>query len=228
MADFHFVEDYEAHVRQLMATHPLREAMDLAVGGAWEAIQQVELAILRHFGLRDGMALVDLGCGSGRLAQALGRSELRIEYLGLDVVQALLDYARTITPRHYRFLLNRALTLPLANTSIDMLCAFSVFTHLFPEETYLYLQDARRALRPHGKVVLSFLEFREPSHWTLFESTAETRRRSTRLPLTMFLTREAINIFAQRLGYEEASFVGGREAPWGGAALGQSVALLRR
>src|SRR5690242_353564 len=113
MADFHFAEDYEWYVRQLMATHPLPQAMDLA-GGGWELIQQVELAIVEHFGLADGMQVIDLGCGSGRLAQALGRSGLEINYLGVDVVQALLEYARTISPPNYRFVLNRTLTLPVA------------------------------------------------------------------------------------------------------------------
>ena len=97
MAEFHFVEDYERHVQALIAAHPFDEAMSLAVGGAYEIVGEIERDLLRYAGLRDGMALVDLGCGSGRLASALGRS-MRIDYLGTDIVQALLDYAASRTP----------------------------------------------------------------------------------------------------------------------------------
>lgn len=36
MSEFHFVEDYERLVEQLLAAHPLYEAMSLAVGGQYE------------------------------------------------------------------------------------------------------------------------------------------------------------------------------------------------
>ena len=98
MAQFHFVEDYERHVANLMRAHPLDEAMSLAVGGSYEVIGGIERAIVTQLGLRDGMALVDLGCGSGRLATALGASGLAIDYLGIDIVQALLDYAASRAP----------------------------------------------------------------------------------------------------------------------------------
>ncbi len=226
MAEFHFVEDYVRWVDGLLARHPRREAMELAVGGSWDVIGPIEVAVLRHAGLRDGMRLVDLGCGSGRLAQALSRA-MEVEYLGLDVVPALLDYARSICPGHYRFELNRSLTFPGPDASTDMVGAFSVFTHLLPEETYLYLEDARRVLRPGGKVVLSFLEFANPEHWGAFEGVVNAQRTSSRPPLNTFLERQAIEAFARRLGFEAPVFIGGDEAPWEGQPrLWQAVAIL--
>ena len=95
------------------------------------------------------MSLFDLGCGSGRLAHALGR-RATIDYLGTDVVPELLAYARTRSPANYRFVLNTGLTAPAADGSLDMACAFSVFTHLLHEETYAYLAEVRRALADLG------------------------------------------------------------------------------
>jgi DNA-binding SARP family transcriptional activator len=81
MAEFHFVEDYETYVRSLIASHPIDEAMSLAVGGLYKEFGAIERAVLQYARLKNGMSLIDLGCGSGRLASDLsGRME--IEYLG--------------------------------------------------------------------------------------------------------------------------------------------------
>ena len=126
------VAEYENLVRTLIANHPYDEAMSLAVGGAFDAIGKVERQILEHFGLRPGMSL-DVGCGSGRLAQTLAGSG--IQYLGTDVVQALLDFAKTKCPQNFAFRLHKALSVPVAANSVDMICAFSVFTHLPHDES---------------------------------------------------------------------------------------------
>jgi SAM-dependent methyltransferase len=97
MAEFHFVEDYERHAAHLIKNHPLDEAVSLAIGGGYEEFGRIEADILRYAGLKDGMSLIDLGCGSGRLATVLGRT-MKIEYTGIDIVQALLDYAESKSP----------------------------------------------------------------------------------------------------------------------------------
>lgn len=227
MAQFHFVEDYEKHVAALLASHPLDEAMSLAVGGGYEAIGRTEAALLKRAGLRNGMSVVDIGCGSGRLASILGEATPKVHYIGLDIVQSLLDYAATRTPKHFRFVLNRALSLPVGDASADIICAFSVFTHLLHQETYLYMEDARRALRPNGCLVFSFLEFAEPLHWAVFERTVADQRGSTNPHLNMFIERQAIELWAQKLGYRVEGYVSGGEAVDGSDPLGQSTAILR-
>ena len=134
MAEFHSVEDYQNYVRGLMAAHPIYEAISLAVGGSYDRIGDIEADIVSHYGLRSGHAAVDLGCGSGRLAHALGK-RMEIDYTGLDVVQELLDYAKTKCPANYDFVLNQKLSLPLPDRSVDYAFAFSVFTQLLHAET---------------------------------------------------------------------------------------------
>lgn len=226
MAQFHFVEDYEQHVANLLATHPIDEAMALAVGGNYEEIGFIEAQILRHSGLRSGMSVLDLGCGSGRLAYALSRTEIAISYVGIDIIQSLLDYAATKAPGHYRFLLNRELSIPVESASIDIACAFSVFTHLLHEETYLYMQDIRRALRPDGRLVFSFLEFAEPSHWSVFANMVENKRVTAAAPLNTFIERSTIEVWARQLGYAVQQFISGSEAVPDGRALGQATVVL--
>ncbi|HWG11312.1 MAG TPA: class I SAM-dependent methyltransferase [Rhodanobacteraceae bacterium] len=228
MAKFHFVEDYERLVRRLRWKYPIDEAMSLAVGGDYEAIGLKEAAILQYAGLRDGQSLLDLGCGSGRLAWALGQ-KMSIDYCGIDIVQSLLKYARKKSPANYRFILNRALSLPLPGASFDMASAFSVFTHLLHHESYLYLEAFHRVLRPGGTVVFSFLEFLEPGHWETFAGTVEAQRSSKLPALNQFIERNQIELWSQKLGYRNADFIAGTASPWGDTgALGQSVAILRR
>jgi SAM-dependent methyltransferase len=228
MAKFHFVEDYEKHVDDLIRRYPIDEAMSRAVGGDYARIGELELDILRHGGLKDGMAVFDLGCGSGRLAYALGKSGIHVDYVGTDIVQALLDYAKTRSPSHYRFLRHANLSVPVENSSLDIACAFSVFTHLLHHETYLYLEDMHRALKPGGRVIFSFLEFAEPGHWNVFEYTVNHQRKGIPIPLNSFVDRGVIELWCSKLGFEVVEFIEGSRAIGDSAPLGQATAILSR
>ncbi len=221
----HFVANYEAFVEGLLAQHPSREAMDLAVGGGFEEIGAVEANILRWVGLRDGMSLVDMGCGSGRLAVALSTT-LTVDYTGLDAVQALLDYARDRSPPNYRFMKISDLVLPLPSQSADMIAVFAVFAHMLSSEAFLYLRDMFRILKPGGCVVMSFIEIAEPDHWADFMAEVESHRTSTFLH--QFIERPTLDIWSDKIGFVREAFVDKHAAPWGGGALGQSLAVLRR
>jgi ubiquinone/menaquinone biosynthesis C-methylase UbiE len=227
MPQFHFVEDYERLVARLIEEYPIDEAMSLAVGGRYHEIGAIEADIMRYAGLKDGMSLIDLGCGSGRLASELSRS-LNVEFTGIDIVQSLLDYAKTKAPSHYRFLLHRELSIPSAENQTDFVSAFSVFTHLLHAETYIYLEDIKRALKRGGKLVFSFLEFSYAAHWAIFETTVEAQKAHSATHLTMFIERSAIEIWCQRLGYELIAYIAGKESPWRGQPLGQSTVILRK
>jgi len=227
VAQFHFVEDYERVVAHLLQTYPLDEAMSMAVGGRYEETGKIEAAVIRHAGLTDGMALLDMGCGSGRLAAAISK-ELSIYYTGIDIVQALLDYAASKSPTHYRFIKSHSLAIPMKNGSVDMVCAFSLFTHLLHAETYLYLEECRRILKPGGSVVFSFLEFANPGHWQAFATTVDAQRREIQSHLTQFIELPTIRTWAKHLGFS-CEYIAGNESPWQSTpALGQSIAILRK
>src|SRR5437870_185029 len=122
---FHFVDDYRRLVRQLIAQHPLPEAMSLAVGGSYKAVGELEKQLLIALGLEPGHSLVDVGCGSGRLAKALVGYLTPGRYLGTDVVQELLDYARNGCPADWEFALVEDIRIPFPNNSVDFACFFS-------------------------------------------------------------------------------------------------------
>jgi ubiquinone/menaquinone biosynthesis C-methylase UbiE len=227
MAKFHFVEDYEAHVKKLLATKPLDEAMSEAVGGDYYAIGEIESNVLIYAGLQNGMKLIDYGCGSGRLASVLAK-RVEVDYLGIDIVDDLLKYARSKSPKAYQFLNHRGLNVPVADSSVDMICAFSLFTHLLQAETYLYMQDMYRALIPGGRLVFSFLEFGLASHWWIFEATVAQQKASSTPHLNMFIEKNAIHTWASHIGFKVIELVNGDINCFEGKTLGQSIAILEK
>jgi len=208
----HFVEDYRRLVKHLIATMPLEQAMSKAVGGNFEAIGEVEMRLLVHLGLQPYHSLVDVGCGSGRLAKRLAKYLSGGMYTGIDVVPELLEYARQGLPAHWQFITIDKFTElnPVADLA-DFVCFFSVFTHLLPEESFVYLDLARQSLRPGGRVVFSFLEY--DLHWDVFQESIDRARRDVSPPhLNTLLSRDTIGIWAERLGMKLAEIHRGDEA----------------
>ena len=199
--------------------------MSLAVGGLYELFGPIEAQLLADVGLKNGMNLIDLGCGSGRGAVAIAK-RFEISYLGTDIVQALLDYAASKTPAHYQFKLHRQLSIPAADSCADIVCAFSLFTHLLQAETYLYMEESARVLKPNGRLVFSYLEFTE--HWGVFQDTVNAQRGNTLVHLNMFMDRTAIEQYASHLGFAVDQYLSPSKPIYEGHAFGQSVVVLRK
>jgi ubiquinone/menaquinone biosynthesis C-methylase UbiE len=103
--------------------------MKLAVGGEFEAFGILERELLIQQGLKQDGYLIDVGCGSGRLAKPLSQY-LTGKYLGIDVVPELVEYARKLVPQpDWRFEVAEGLRIPEKNNQADMVC---FFFHLYP------------------------------------------------------------------------------------------------
>lgn len=192
-----FLKSYNAHARKLLSIHPEREAMSLAVGGDFEAVGLLEYHLLRQQGLNAADSVVDVGCGSGRLAYQL-RNYLSGLYVGIDVVPELFQYAAKHCDRpDWKFYAAPGLRIPEPDNSANFICFFSVFTHLLHEETFKYLEDSRRVLKPGGKIIFSFLEFAIPSHWFIFEGSLAVVGQGA--VLNQFISRDAIQAWAEHL-----------------------------
>jgi SAM-dependent methyltransferase len=202
---FDFVATYESHTEELLNSQGDRgRALELAIGGDspenFSAIGAMQKDLLVSYGLEPESSLVDVGCGSGRLAIQL-RDWLKGSYLGIDVVQLLLDHAATIAHGpHMAYQRVTGLSIPVEDNSIDMVCAFSVFTHLLHEESYAYMADVRRVLKPGGKLVFSFLEFSVPSHWNVMVGNLESLGQEK--VLNQFMSEDAVTVWAEHLDFE--------------------------
>lgn len=209
---------YERHLRSKLRQH--RGNRDLAFADAigsesvelFEIQGDAQVAVLRHHGLADGMAVYDLGCGCGRTAQALQRAGWKGRYVGADIVEGFVSELKRKCPG-YEAHVHRQPSIVADDGSMDMLFHWSVFTHVSLEECFLYLEDSFRALKPGGKLVFSFLELTNPSHYErIFENRVARLRRNKRLKLLdTFLHRDWIALWAEKIGFEEPQFTAGND-----------------
>jgi len=236
-----YVQEYERYVRRKLSDQERNEALAEAIGGEFEAFGKIELAIVREHGLLEPTgSVVDVGCGSGRLTKHMGSYLTSGSYLGTDVVDELLDRAAELAGRDdFEFRKVRELVIPVPDGAADVVCFFSVLTHLRHEQSFAYLHDARRAIRSGGRIVFSFLEFQVDSHWLVFESDLANLYGNR--PLDQFISRDGIETWARHLELEIVGIYPG-DQPYvaidepittstgqvfsGSATLGQSLCVL--
>ncbi len=218
-----------------------KKAHETAVGGDFDVVGTLELNLLKHAGLEPHHSLVDIGCGSGRLACKLANYS-KGSYVGIDILPSLLDHARERAGRpDWVFKETDGQSIPMPDDSVDFISSFSVFTHITHEQTWQYILESKRVLKPGGKLVCSFLEFRIRSHWWVFNNTFCDKE--PRKMLNQFLSRDAFEAFAYNSKLEVASFFDGdkphipidKELIWdngvkmsGMGNLGQSICILRK
>ena len=149
---------YEAHARR----HP----PTLSIGGGdYESMGLTMLGVLLMEGLKPDVTLVDFGCGTGRLAvHAIPWFKTGGRYIGFDISKTMLAHARTLVGEKIpwplcsvEFVHQTTPNFPLPDKSVDMVCAFSVFTHMEHEDTYRYLRGVRRIIKDDGRFIYSCL-----------------------------------------------------------------------
>ncbi len=238
-----FYEDYNAIIDRYVALGMPRERALIAAVGGDDTFGDIELTLLATLGLRDGHYLIDVGCGSGRLTRRAARMA-GLRYLGTDVVQEMLDHAsRTCGRPDFRFQHVTGLSIPEADGVADFVSFFSVGTHLRHEEFFLYLSDARRVLKPGGRIVFSFLDIETTVGREVFEiGLRQVRHNVSGWHLNQFIGRSEIPVWARFLGMRKVCMIDGDapvltappeiaamlSKPVAGAAFGQSVCVLEK
>ncbi|HEV3071612.1 MAG TPA: class I SAM-dependent methyltransferase [Solirubrobacteraceae bacterium] len=147
---------------------PAEHSVVMAEQASFKAIGTEFLAHFIDFGgLRPEHAVLDIGCGGGRMAAALLYYLAAGSYVGFDVHKPSIEWCRkAIAPRHQRFdfqfvdldnpiynpskLSASEFAFPYAENSFDFAIATSLFTHMFMGEVANYLRQAFRVLRPGG------------------------------------------------------------------------------
>jgi hypothetical protein len=141
MADTDFVRAHRARFKALIKSRPREEAMRLYVGGTGDpvSIGRREKVAIARFADLDGAYVIDIGCGVGRLTAHLPDEPIA-RYLGTDVVPEVLAEADPDDAR-FHFELVDDIVIPEADGAADIVCAFSVITHLMDDETFRYFRE---------------------------------------------------------------------------------------
>lgn len=158
-------------------------------------------------------------------------------YVGIDIAPTMLKHARRRVgeAKNCRWLLQKGHRIELPDSSADVMCAYSVFTHLELEDCYRYLVEAARVVRPGGLFLFSCLPLSLAVAREIFlqsaRSTASERRWQVRNVVT---TEESMETVARLAGWSPTRWYRGDrpdiDLPGVAAvqSLGQSACVLRR
>jgi SAM-dependent methyltransferase len=140
--------DESYYLSACMGYEEWRESGGERMAGLYEGV-------LERVGLRAGEALLDIGSGRGELvvaAAARGARAVGIEYSPAAVELSRRTLAAHGDPPGARVILADARTLPLADGEFDLVTMLDVIEHLTPSEQGDVLAQARRVLRPGGRI----------------------------------------------------------------------------
>lgn len=108
---------------------------------------------LRRLELRPGERLLDVGCGTGVLLQALSASVPDAELAGVDPSSPMLEEARTKLGEAILLKRSHAESLPFPDRAFDVVVSTNAF-HYFPRPLGA-LEEMARVLRPNGRLVIT-------------------------------------------------------------------------
>lgn len=146
-------------------------------------------------GLGRAEAALDLGCGDGRLAAALDAGELTLA----DVSRVALDRAAERLPQARAVELEPDAPLPLDDNAFDLVLCAETLEHV--RDVQLLLSEARRVLRPGGRLALT-----TPAHSRLtgldILARGFERRFDPLSPHLRFLTRRSLTALLTDMGFD--------------------------
>ncbi len=109
--------------------------------------------MLRRLALRPGDKVLDVGCGTGALLQAVARAFPGVVLAGVDLSSEMLGVARSKIGCSVKLRQGRAETLPFESEAFDIVVSTSLLHYLrAPDDA---LREMKRVLKPGGQVIVS-------------------------------------------------------------------------
>jgi len=150
---------------KLYQKHAESEPFETSIGaGDFEIAGKMERAILLSEGLKPDSTLLDFGCGVGRLALQVIPELSRGKYIGTDISITMLNNANKLVSQtlnnencRIEWIHQKSYSFNVPERSVDMICAFSVFTHMEHEDAYNYLISSKNIVKNGGKFIFSCL-----------------------------------------------------------------------
>jgi SAM-dependent methyltransferase len=154
--------------------HAVIESVALSVGEGGDSVGVAELDALKLAGLMPKSRLFDFGCGTGRLAKFSIPFLEDGKYFGSDISSEMLRIFRNeISVQKDQKLFHQiSFEFPKIEGGVDFIAAFSVFTHMEPEDTLSYLKAMHSISGESTKLVVSILDIDSKLGQLVFQNQA--------------------------------------------------------
>ncbi len=148
----------------------------------YESARQLHDLMCRQFGLTDldGKSVLDMGCGTKLSKLLIDERRPIARYVGVDVNSDVIDFLQHhVSDERFSYhhidvqndLYNPTgmpladySCLPLNGEQFDIICLFSVFTHLAPHDYHQMLRVFRPHIKPGGRLIYSLYVQEDASH----------------------------------------------------------------
>lgn len=150
-ADF----DYEVFYRTVDLEKDWWTPVGPATRAEYETLGRGKCAQLVALGLNASSRVLDIGCGTGQLTEALV-SILSPDglYYGTELAEPAVKFCQARFPQsNLHFVKNEQTAIPIHGVEFDFIYLGSVFTHMFPADIAIMLGEIRRLMADTGCVV---------------------------------------------------------------------------
>jgi SAM-dependent methyltransferase len=131
-----------------------KPAIDVFVEGGHKVAKLFAGLIERHLPGPEAPAVIDFGCGCGRVSRALSRY-LDCRISGCDITAAAVEWCGENLPGDY-FMSTEEPPIGVPDAAFDVLYSVSVLTHLDERRQDAWLAEWRRIVRPGGLLLVTY------------------------------------------------------------------------
>jgi SAM-dependent methyltransferase len=161
-------------------------------------------------GIQPDDVFLEIGCGVGRVGQALGPKVKR--WIGCDVSENMLHHAfnrlKAAGVTNIDLVPISGYDLkPIPDNSVDVVYCTVVFMHLEEWDRYAYACEAFRVLKPGGRFMCDNANLESEEGWKLFLASAAVPPAERPRHLSRCSTQQEIAHFLNKAGFREVQTI---------------------
>jgi SAM-dependent methyltransferase len=160
--------------------------------------------IVEHARVTATDRVLEIGCGTGRIGVKL--APRCGHWIGADVSTNMLGHAREALKNQANVSILHLNGVDLAGVdsgTVDVAYCSGVFMHLDEWDRYRYVTEARRVLKPGGRVYFDNFNLRSEEGWSIFEDLYRMEPAARPPNISRSSTPEELLTYAERAGFED-------------------------